>query len=109
MSLFFLLSLSSSLFWLFNSSEILIVYELVGHEVTISSTIGAELQPTNEGIIEEVGEDYIVIKPCDSIEWLLDSPEEYSQMDGHWFVELDDAMPINHFRNCKKCLTSPVT
>ena len=77
--------------------------ELVGHEVSINSTIGAEEQSTNEGILEEVGEDYIVIKPFDSPDWPLDSTEEYSGMGGHWFVKLNDALPIVHVRGCNKC------
>lgn len=40
--------------------------DLVGHEVVINCTIGDKNFSTNEGILEEVGEDYIVIKPYDS-------------------------------------------
>ena len=68
--------------------------ELVGHEVSINSTIGAEEQPMNEGILEEVGEDYIVIKPFDSPDWPLASIGEYSRMGGHWFVKTKEAIRL---------------
>jgi hypothetical protein len=76
---------------------------LVGHEVSTNSTIGAIEQSTNEGILMEVGEDYIVIKPFDSPDWPLGSIEEYSGMGGHWFLKLNDAMPIVHGQCCTKC------
>lgn len=80
--------------------------ELVGHEVSINITIGD--QPTNKGILEEVGEDYIVIKPDDYPDWPLDSVEEYSRMGGHWFVETKEVTPILHIRGCEKCSAKAV-
>ena len=57
--------------------------ELVGHEVSINWHTGVEEQSTKEGILEEVEEDYIVIKSFSSPDWPLDSIEEYSKLGGH--------------------------
>ena len=77
--------------------------QLVGHEVIISRHMGVEEQATKEGILEEVGRDYIIIRPFDTPDWPLDSIEEYSEMGGHWFIKLNEAMPIVHTRGCREC------
>jgi len=79
---------------------------LIGHKVLLSTEYGDQL--TDEGILEEVGVDYIVIKPDDYPDDPLDSKEDYSRMGAHWIVNMDEAMPIATPQSCIECLTKPV-
>ena len=71
--------------------------------MTINRYFGSEEHPTKDGLLEEIGKDYIVIKPFDSPEWPLESLEDYSDVGGHWFIKLKEAVPIVHLRCCRQC------
>ena len=82
--------------------------QLVGHEVLINRYAGNRGYSANQGILAEVGGDYMVIEPDKNPYCPLNSDEKYSGTGAYWFVTIEEAMPILHIPGCKKCSAKSV-
>ena len=75
---------------------------LVGHNVCIKTNVGKGNNNTNEGILEEVGLDYLVIKP---VFW--DELDEIDIFGGQQFVKVKDINSVQHIQDCRYCINNP--
>ncbi len=76
--------------------------ELVGHEIAINTSILSEGSIKDFWVLEEVGDDYVVIKPNDSPEYRAKYPPD-DRTDGQRFVKIKEIMPIFHIGDCMAC------
>ena len=81
--------------------------ELVGQEISINCDILNEGSIKDFWILEEVGEDYVVIKPNDSQEYRAQYPTD-DRTSGQRFIKIQEIMPIFHIGDCMACSAKAV-
>ncbi len=76
--------------------------ELIGHKITLDIQIGYEDDPFYTGILEEVGDDYLTIKPSYPA-------KEPSEVEEQLWIKME-AAPIAHARGyCRLCDAKPAS
>lgn len=71
--------------------------KLVGHEVLVSTRIPDDEKDVPGGILEEVGEDYLLIRTED------EEKGGFAITGAQWFVNLSMVIHVIHQADCKKC------
>ena len=76
--------------------------KLVGHDIYIATCLGKDGHLANDGMLEEVGADYIVIRP-------FDESRDSSPSDTQCFLNLHEILFIDHPSHCNKCTAKSTT
>lgn len=71
--------------------------ELIGHEVIVSTRIADEEGDVPGGILEEVGEDYLLVRTED------EGKGGFAITGAQWFLNLAMVIHVIHQADCKQC------
>ena len=70
---------------------------LVGHEIIVCTNVPSEDRDVPPGNLEEVGDDYIIVKTED------EAKGGFANEGAEWYIPLNVIVNIIHQSDCKKC------
>lgn len=77
--------------------------DLVDHEVSIAVAVPDDEQSVPAGILEEVGDDYLIVKTEER------KDGEITCTSTQWIVSLFNIIHLIHRADCRKCATDETT